>query len=164
VAAGKLGCYFCNDVVAPANSTRDRTLDQQCTVTRPGLAPIAGATAVELLVALLHHPDGGAAASEHELALSEKPVSALGVVPHQVRGFLTHLTPMITSLAAFDRCTACSAAVCGAYREGGVGFCMDAFADPTYLERKTGLDDLQAKAADAIAAWEDEDGEDGDDW
>uniref|UniRef100_A0A8C7EXL4 Ubiquitin-like modifier-activating enzyme ATG7 n=1 Tax=Neovison vison TaxID=452646 RepID=A0A8C7EXL4_NEOVI len=104
----KLGCYFCNDVVAPGDSTRDRTLDQQCTVSRPGLAMIAGALAVELMVSVLQHPEGGyAIASSSDDRMNEPPTS-LGLVPHQIRGFLSRFDNVLPVSLAFDKCTACS--------------------------------------------------------
>lgn len=81
VAGGKLGCYFCNDIVAATNSTRDRTLDQQCTVTRPGLSFIAAALAVEMMVALLQRGAEGAEGDETE-------------IPHQIRGSVAGFTQM----------------------------------------------------------------------
>uniref|UniRef100_A0A8C5X7R0 Ubiquitin-like modifier-activating enzyme ATG7 n=1 Tax=Malurus cyaneus samueli TaxID=2593467 RepID=A0A8C5X7R0_9PASS len=105
----KLGCYFCNDVVAPGDSTRDRTLDQQCTVSRPGLAMVAGALAVELMVSVLQHPEGGyAVASSSDDRMNEPPTS-LGLVPHQIRGFLSRFDNVLPVSLAFDKCTACSA-------------------------------------------------------
>jgi ubiquitin-like modifier-activating enzyme ATG7 len=91
--SSRLGCYFCSDVVAPDNSQLNRTLDQQCTVTRPGLAPIAAALAVELMVAVLHHPLQHHAPADSNLTGSEALDSngssgvsskSLGLLPHQV--------------------------------------------------------------------------------
>jgi ubiquitin-like modifier-activating enzyme ATG7 len=39
-------------------SVSNRTLDQQCTVTRPGLASIASGRAVDLFTRMLDHSDG----------------------------------------------------------------------------------------------------------
>lgn len=75
----RLGCYFCNDVVAPRNSIADRTLDQQCTVSRPALCCMSSSIGVELLTSLLNHPlKNGAKANEnpHDCDRSE-----LGIIP-----------------------------------------------------------------------------------
>lgn len=139
----RLGCYFCNDVVAPIDSTANRTLDQQCTVTRPGLAPIASAIAVELLVGILHHPEGIYA--EGELmnsgvdGASEQP---LGILPHQIRGSLSQFSQMTLVGRSSDSCTACSSMVVSEYRNRGMDFILQAINHPTYLEDLTGLTEL----------------------
>ncbi|XP_063577952.1 ubiquitin-like modifier-activating enzyme ATG7 isoform X10 [Pongo abelii] len=151
----KLGCYFCNDVVAPGDSTRDRTLDQQCTVSRPGLAMIAGALAVELMVSVLQHPEGGyAIASSSDDRMNEPPTS-LGLVPHQslaqctwirfckqaaIRGFLSRFDNVLPVSLAFDKCTACSSKVLDQYEREGFNFLAKVFnSSHSFLEDLTGL-------------------------
>ncbi|XP_059796359.1 ubiquitin-like modifier-activating enzyme ATG7 isoform X1 [Balaenoptera ricei] len=136
----KLGCYFCNDVVAPGDSTRDRTLDQQCTVSRPGLAMIAGALAVELMVSVLQHPEGGyAIASSSDDRMNEPPTS-LGLVPHQIRGFLSRFDNVLPVSLAFDKCTACSSKVLDQYEREGFNFLVKVFnSSHSFLEDLTGL-------------------------
>lgn len=160
----RLGCYYCNDIVAPADSLTDRTLDQMCTVTRPGLASIAASTAVELLVSLLQHPDGlhapppppqanGAAADPSTSG------SVLGLVPHQLRGFLAQFRNLPITGAAYDRCTGCSETVLKAYEEQGFDMLLKAFNEPGFLEQLTGLDKLynEGDAAMESVDWEEED-------
>ncbi|CEG36899.1 e1-like protein-activating enzyme gsa7p apg7p [Plasmopara halstedii] len=137
-----LGCYFCNDIVSPRDSIKDRTLDQMCTVTRPGLAPIAAATAVELLVAVLHSPDG-------KFVSADKPKDGsapMAYIPHQLRGFLNAFQTMVITGEAFDKCIACSSKVLDAYRTDAVELLKNACDSTTYLEELTGLNKLTEEA------------------
>ncbi|TPX62381.1 hypothetical protein PhCBS80983_g00520 [Powellomyces hirtus] len=156
-----LGCYFCNDVVAPADSLSDRTLDQQCTVTRPGLSSLASATAVELLISILNHPLGPNAAPPPPTPTPPHPSdptpTPLGLVPHQIRGFLTHYTHLLVTGHAYDKCTACSPTVLELYAAHGAAFVLDAIEDPTYLERVTGLKQMQMATEHLDLEWDVED-------
>ncbi|KAG0369639.1 Autophagy protein 7 [Gamsiella multidivaricata] len=150
-----LGCYFCNDVVAPTDSLSDRTLDQQCTVTRPGLSAIASAMAVEMMVSLLHHPDG-----QQELESQEKKGSTLGLLPHQIRGFLSRFKNLLISGQAYDRCTACSDAVLSSYEKEGFGFLAKVFQDAKHLEDLTGLTKMKEESEDLDMEWAEDSDED----
>ncbi|TPX68561.1 hypothetical protein SpCBS45565_g03085 [Spizellomyces sp. 'palustris'] len=150
----RLGCYFCNDVVAPADSLSDRTLDQQCTVTRPGLSAIASASAVELLVSILNHPDGPAAPPDTTLLPSEPTPQPLGLVPHQIRGFLTHFANLLLVGHAYDKCTACSDTVLSLYHKEGNDFLLRALASPDYLEEVTGLKQMHKETEEAAVEWD----------
>ncbi|PSR81714.1 hypothetical protein PHLCEN_2v6286 [Hermanssonia centrifuga] len=160
----RLGCYYCNDIVAPADSLTDRTLDQMCTVTRPGLAPTAASTAVELLASLLQHPDGINAPPPPTGKDAPDPHSSgsvLGLVPHQLRGFLAEFRNMPITGAAYSRCTGCSDTVLEAYEKEGFPVLLRAFNEPGYLEALTGLDKLydEGEAALASVDWDIDEGE-----
>ena len=193
VGEGRLGCYFCNDVVAPENSTKNRTLDQQCTVTRPGLAPIASAMAVEMMVSLLHHPKGvkapaPAAKAEFSPTVSsdDGAESALGIIPHQIRGSLVSYTMMTPTVPAFSHCTGklrkyafsfkfsgrvhltrgwfqgCAQAVAEAYKKDRNEFVFQVCQsiDGSYLENVSGLANFRSLAAEKLAAegdWDEDD-------
>ncbi|XP_026750200.2 ubiquitin-like modifier-activating enzyme ATG7 [Galleria mellonella] len=166
IAGGQLGCYFCNDVTAPGNSLKDRTLDQQCTVTRPGVAAIAGALAVEILVGLLQHPLRVEAPAIYNLnqeidTISSDMQGVLGPVPHSIRGFLHSYQTVVPTCGKFKQCIACSDNVLNKYKEAGMEFLFNVFNSGKYLEEVTGLTELQlsAEMTDILTFSDDDDNE-----
>jgi len=137
-----------------------------CTVTRPGLAPIAASTAVELLASLLQHPDGIYAAAPPATATQEEEHgnrgSVLGLVPHQLRGFLSQFRNIHITGAAYDKCTGCSETVIQAYEKDGFDMMLKAFNDVKYLPQLTGLDQLydEGEAALESVDWDEDETDD----
>ncbi|KAK3930301.1 Ubiquitin-like modifier-activating enzyme ATG7 [Frankliniella fusca] len=157
-----LGCYFCNDVTAPGNSMSDRTLDQQCTVTRPGVSAVAGALVVELMVSILQHPLRGDAPailiSKKGEESKENEGSLLGSVPHSIRGFLSSWEQLTPATHRFSNCIACSQKVLDEYSSRGFNFIHDVLNSAVYLEDLTGLTSLH-KDSESADVWEFSDSE-----
>jgi len=157
----ELGCYFCNDVVAPADvslfeiletldtdqlrakSVADRTLDQQCTVTRPGVAAIAAALLVEILVSILQHPLGASAPAPVK-PTEERGDHPLGIVPHQIRGFLSTFQNLVIRGSSYDSCSACSDKISSAYITDGWQFVKKALNEKSYVEDLSGLTEVSS--------------------
>lgn len=173
----ELGCYFCSDVVAPADSLKSATLDQQCTVTRPGAAPIASALAVELLVSLTQHrlrghapaPLSSVNASANQIQPapptdpSQPDSHPLGTVPHQLRGYMSTWQTIQIRGRAYDCCAACSPKILEAYERGGWGFVKKAIGEKGFVEEISGLAEVQREAERMeaeIGEWSDNGGGD----
>jgi len=131
-------CYFCNDVTAPADSLAFRTLDQQCTVTRPGLSGLATSAAVELLAALTQHGLGFQAPG------AGPAQSPLGSTPHQIRGYLADFRLSPADTEPFSRCICCSQKVLQRYKDEGMAFVEKVIADSSILEEISGLAEMKA--------------------
>jgi ubiquitin-like modifier-activating enzyme ATG7 len=158
--AEQLGCYFCNDVVAPGDSLKSATLDQQCTVTRPGVAAIASALAVELLISILQHPDkAGAAAPPVNDPEAQHPNHPLGSVPHSLRGFLANWKTITLRGQAYDCCSACSPTILSLYDSQGWEFVKRAINEKGYVEEVSGLAEVQRRGEEVASDVDWSDGE-----
>lgn len=193
-----LGCYFCNDVVAPSDvssislttqqrggpfpffdqqrelsltrnntqSMKDQTLDQQCTVTRPGVASMASALLVEMLTSLLQHPLGKDAPAPQPtpgvVPEREPPDHPLGLVPHQIRGYVSTFQNIVIRGQSYDCCSACSPRILSAYREDGWDFVKKALQEKDYVAELSGLAEVQRRAEEMAAdiEWDEDDDDD----
>ena len=142
VPGNQLGCYFCNDVVAPGDSTKDRTLDQQCTVTRPGVSYQAAAFAVELMASVLQHPQGLMASSS--IGPAENEEGPLGETFHSLRGSISNFHFTRPTTQRFSNCTACSQKVLEEFAQKGFQLLLATSDNPKYLEDLTGLSNLMS--------------------
>jgi ubiquitin-like modifier-activating enzyme ATG7 len=172
----ELGCYFCNDVVAPADvsnpgikiilaidanlsqSLKDATLDQQCTVTRPGVAPLASSLLVEILVNILQHPMKGRAPTGNTPSKPQEPpspshpalpapfVHPLGIVPHTIRGYLNNFSNIQVEGKPFDSCSACSDKIIKLYESEPWDFVQRALNEKGWVEEVSGLAEVQRLA------------------
>lgn len=140
----RLGCYYCNDVVAPSDSLTDRSLDQMCTVTRPGGALMASSLAVELLVSILQHPEKQSAPAGDG--------TKFGEVPHQIRGFLHTFNQSKLSIPSYKHCSACSEGVVELYNNEKWEFVKKCLNSTDYLETVCGLKQVQEEAEKASEA------------
>lgn len=151
-------------------SQKDLTLDQQCTVTRPGVAAIASALLVELLASLLQHPEKHHAPAPKPTSDSsyerDPPDHALGLVPHQIRGFLSTFQNMMIRGESYPSCSACSKPILEAYQKDGWDFVKKALEEKDYVAELSGLAEVQRRAeamAEDVEFSEDEGAEGGDD-
>eukprot|EP01060_Flectonema_neradi_P007016 TRINITY_DN1484_c3_g1_i1.p1 TRINITY_DN1484_c3_g1~~TRINITY_DN1484_c3_g1_i1.p1 ORF type:complete len:671 (+),score=113.32 TRINITY_DN1484_c3_g1_i1:76-2013(+) len=136
----RVSCYFCQDIAEPTDTLKDRTLDQQCTVTRPGISDIAAANAVELFISTLTHP------SKYEADHQERGM--LGICPHQVRGSMQDFAANTIYGVNYDCCVGCSPKIIAEYEKRGTEFILEVLNDPTQLSKISGLHAFLEKVKD----------------
>ena len=131
---------------------------------------MASALLVETLVSILQHPLGPRAPAPRMAAnqdsigrvdyVRDPENHPLGLVPHQIRGFLSTFQNMMISGQSYDCCSACSPKIVDEYRRSGWEFIKRALTETNYISELSGLADVQ-RAAEAAADdldWDSEEG------
>lgn len=118
-----VGCFFCSDYLPPSDSMSNRTLDQQCTVSRPGISMISCGIGIEMLINSLHE-------------------NKIGKSPHFCRGtFGSNYEFVNYENTRYDNCTACSENVIGEYVKDRKKFMVDVLNSPGILNKYSGFNE-----------------------
>jgi len=116
----KNGCYFCTDILAVHNTHKNRSDDQKCTITRPGISAIASGLAVEMLINHIHEKN--------------KEIE-------QIRGnVITYEINCMKALKS-NYCVACSDKIKQEYLKFGYDFIKNSCDNYNHLENISGITD-----------------------
>lgn len=115
------GCYFCGDIHAVYNSQINKSADQRCTITRPGISAIASGLAVEMLINFMHNKN---------------------MEVEQIRGNVTDYEIHCAKTYKSDYCVACSDKIKEEYLKHGYDFVKNACNSFKYLEEISGINEL----------------------
>src|SRR6476620_12322539 len=77
-----------------------------------------------------------------------EPKGVLGLVPHQIRGFLAQFSNMLLVGHGYDKCTACSDSILDSYKKDGIDFLISGLRDPSLLEKVAGLEKMKQEVQD----------------
>ena len=124
----KLGCYFCTDISTPGDTSGNRTLDQQCTISRPGVSMICSGLACELAMSCCNNA----------LNRGDKDDD----IPHQLRGNLINYEMQQFNFIYNTNCVACSDNIVKRYKEDREGFALGVMNDPYFIETTCGIHEL----------------------
>ena len=124
----KLGCYFCTDISTPGDTSGNRTLDQQCTISRPGVSMICSGLACELAMSCCNNA----------LNRGDKDND----IPHQLRGNLINYEMQQFNFIYNTNCVACSDNIVKRYKEDREGFALGVMNDPYFIEKTCGIHEL----------------------
>ena len=93
---------------------------------------------MELFVSILQHPEGAAAPGEVS-SEDDNNSHPLGIVPHQIRGFLSKFSNVVITGRDYKHCSACSDNITEAYSQNEWEFVERALNESGYLEELSGL-------------------------
>lgn len=100
-------CYFCNDIISPIDTSKNRTLDMQCTISRPGISSICSGLAVELFIDDI------------------ESINKATKMPNSLRGNINNFEIIQINSAFFSKCIACSDSIIKEFKENKVSFLLN---------------------------------------